>query len=139
MNDGLYLDMKEQTKFNIGYNYVENQFKIEIIVLRTITPILEDNIEVYWLTDEDFLNGKWNDYKLDKSNINTMNQIIRLTKTKLSKTNLLDEYIFYTNLDLQTTITLYLHTSVLASYDTLSNFNMDTIIKKYVFVPIIMS
>ena len=68
-----------------------------------------------------------------------MNQIIRLTKTKLLKTNLLDEDIFYTNLDLHTTRNLYLHNSVLASYDTLSNFNMDTIIKKYVFVPIIMS
>ncbi len=38
------------------------------------------------------------------------------------------EYIYYTNLDLHTTRTLYLHSSVLASYDTLSNFNMDTII-----------
>ena len=38
--------------------------------------------------------------------------------------------MFYTNVDLHTTRNLYLHSSVLASYDTLSNLNMDTIIKQ---------
>ena len=35
----------------------------------------------------------------------------------------------YTTLDLHTTGNLYSHSSVLASYDTLSSFNMDTSIK----------
>ena len=39
-------------------------------------------------------------------------------------------YIYYTTIGLHTTINLYLHSSVLGSYDTLSNFKMDTIIKK---------
>ena len=39
------------------------------------------------------------------------------------------EYIYYTNLDFHTARNLDLHSSVLASYDTLSNFIMDTIIK----------
>ena len=54
-----------------------------------------------------------------------MNQIIRLTKTILCWMK-----IFFANLDLHNTRDLYLHSSALASYDTLSNFNMDTIIKK---------
>jgi hypothetical protein len=58
-----------------------------------------------------------------------MNQIIRLTKTTLINNKPLGENIYYTNIDLHTTRNLYLHSSVLASYDTLSNFNMDTIIK----------
>ena len=59
-----------------------------------------------------------------------MNQIIRLTKSTIVKDSADGEYIFYTNIDLHTTRNLYLHSSVLGSYDTLSNFNMDTIIKK---------
>ena len=39
-------------------------------------------------------------------------------------------YIYYTTIALHTTRHLYLHSSVLGSYDTLSNFNMDTIIKR---------
>jgi hypothetical protein len=59
-----------------------------------------------------------------------MNQSIRLTKTTLINNTPLGENIYYTNIDLHTTRNLYLHSSVLASYDTLSKFNMDTIIKK---------
>ena len=129
MNDGLYLDMKNKFKFNIEYNYVENQLKIEIINLRTISQTPEDIIEVELLSDEDLLTNKWNG-NLNKSDINSMNQIIRLTKTKILRNNSMDDYIFYTYIDLHTTRNLYLHSSALASYDTLSNFNMDTIIKK---------
>ena len=55
MNDGLYLDMKYKFKFNVEYNYVENQLKIEIINLRTISQTPEDVIEVELLSDEDLL------------------------------------------------------------------------------------
>ena len=57
-----------------------------------------------------------------------MNQVIILTKSTLIKNTPLGEYIYYTNLDLHTTRSLDLHSSVLESYDTLCNFNMDTII-----------
>jgi hypothetical protein len=59
-----------------------------------------------------------------------MNQIIRLTKTTLINNTPLGDNIYYTNIDVHTTRHLYLHSSNLASYDTLSNFNMDTILKK---------
>jgi hypothetical protein len=32
MNDGLYDSMKLQFKFNIEYNYIENQFKYNLLI-----------------------------------------------------------------------------------------------------------
>lgn len=52
-----------------------------------------------------------------------MHQIIRLPKTTQIKHA---TFVYYTNIDLHTTRHLYLHSSVLASYDTLSNLEMDT-------------
>ena len=46
MNDGLYDSMKRNFKFNIDYNYVENQFNIEIIDLRPSNIQNGDSIEV---------------------------------------------------------------------------------------------
>ena len=42
----------------------------------------------------------------------------------------LTEYVYDENLDLHTTRNSYLHSSVLASSDTLSNFNMYTTLKQ---------
>ena len=58
-----------------------------------------------------------------------MNHSIRLTKTTLITNTPLCEYIYYTTLDLHTTRNLDLHSSALSSYDTLSKFNVDTILK----------
>ena len=58
-----------------------------------------------------------------------MSRIIWLTKTTLLNNTPVCEIIYYANLDLHTPRNIYLHNSVLASYDTLSKFNMDTIIK----------
>ena len=104
-------------------------FKLELIDLRLIANENGDTIEVYLLTDEDLITNKWEGAKLSKSDINSMNQIIRLTKTNLLNSSSLEEDVFCTNLDLHTTGNLYVHSSVLASYETLSNFKMDTIIK----------
>ena len=49
-----------------------------------------------------------------------MSQSIRLTKSTIVKDSTDGEYIYYTNIDLHTTRNLYLHSSVLGSYDTLS-------------------
>ena len=81
------------------------------------------------MSDGDLLTDTWDGIKLNKDDINSMNQVIRWTTTTLIKVTPVWEHIYYTNLELHTTRNLYLHSSVLASYDTLSNFNMDTIIK----------
>ena len=72
----------KKIKFHIEYNYVENQFNIEVIDLRLIANRNGDVIEVYLLTDEDLLTDKWDGPRLSKEDINSMNQIIRLTNTK---------------------------------------------------------
>ena len=60
---------------------------------------------------------------------NSLTQSIRLTKSTIIKDSTDGEYIYYTNIDLHTTRNLYLHSSVLGSYDTLYNFNIDTILQ----------
>ena len=62
--------------------------------------------------------------------MNSMIQIIRLTKSTIVKDSTDGAYIYYTNIDVHTTRNLHLHSSVLGSCDTLSNFNMGTSIKK---------
>ena len=82
-----------------------------------------------FVSDADLLTDKWKGINLTKDDINSMNQVILLTKSTLIEHTPLWEHIYYTNLDLHTTRKLYLHSSVLASYDTLSTFDMDTILK----------
>ena len=130
MNDGIYDNLKDRFRFNVEYQYTENQLKIEVIDARPVANQNGDIIEVNLLTDEDLKTDKWKGARISEENINSMNNIIRLTKTTTIRTQALEGEIFYTNLDLHTTRNLYLHSSVLASYDTLSNFKMDTIIKK---------
>ena len=57
-----------------------------------------------------------------------MKQGIILTKTTLINHIPSGDCIYYTNLDLHTTRNLQLHSYVLISYDTLSKFNMDTML-----------
>ena len=69
----------------------------------------------------------WNGVNLVREEITSMNQILRLTKSTTKDTTE-GEYIYYANIDLHTTRNLYLHSSGLGSYDTLSNFDIDTIV-----------
>jgi hypothetical protein len=130
MNDGLFENMKHKLKFNIEYTCVENQLKIEVIDLRPIAEQYGSVADVKIFSNEDLLTDKWGGATLNKEEITSMNQIIRLTKTTSIKGTPSGDFSYYTNIDLHTTRNLYLHSSVLGSYDTLSNFNMDTTIKK---------
>ena len=49
---------------------------------------------------EDLLTEKWGGMKLNKDDINNMNQVIILTKSTVINISPFDEYIYYTNLDL---------------------------------------
>jgi hypothetical protein len=83
MNDGLYDSMKLQCKFNIEYNYIENQLNIEIIDLRPIAEQYGSIADVKLFSNEDLLTDKWGGTTLNKEEITSMNQIIRLTNTTL--------------------------------------------------------
>ena len=130
MNDGVYAAMKATIKFDIESKYIENQLNIEIIDLRSVADQHYGHVaEVYLLSDADLLTAKWKVINSNKDDITNMNQVIRLTNSTCITISPLGYYICYTNLDSQITRNLYLQSSVLASYDTLSNFNMATIIK----------
>ena len=132
LNDGLYADVKAKCKFNTEYDYVKHQLNIEIIDLRSVADQYDGHVaEGYLLSDAQLFTDKWKEINLNKDDIHSMNQVIRLTKSTLTKNSLLGEHIYYTNLDLHTTSNLLLHSSALASYDTVSNFTMETIIKKH--------
>ena len=84
MNDGLYDDMKGTCKFNIEYTYVETQLNIERIDLIFIVDQYYGHVdEVYIVPDEDLLADKWGWIRLNKKEMNSMTQIVRLTKTTL--------------------------------------------------------
>ena len=96
MNDELYDNMKGTLKLNIDYTYIGNQFKIEIIDLRHVNIQNGDIIEVYLLKEEDLLADTWDGPQLSNSDINSMNQFIRLTKTTLiTNTSLEDDVCSY--------------------------------------------
>ena len=83
VDDGLYDNMQRHFKFNIDYKYCENKFKLEIIDLRPINIQKGDIIEVHLLTEDALFTDEWDGPILSKSDINSMSQFIRLTKTKL--------------------------------------------------------
>ena len=113
---------KHYLNFNIEYTYVENQLNIEIIDLRGAGDRYSGHAaEIMLLSYEDLLTDKWKGVNLVEE-LNSMNQIIRLTKSTLVKDTTDGEYMYYTNIGLHTTRNLYLHSSVLGSYDTLSIF-----------------
>ena len=80
LHDGLYDTMQGKLfKSNLDYTCIENQFKVESIDLRPVTIQSGDIIEVYLLTEEYSLTDTWDGPNSSKSDINIMNQIIRLT------------------------------------------------------------
>ena len=86
MHDGLYDDMKGNFEFNVEYKYVENQLNIELIDSRSVADQYYGHVaEVLLFSDEDLLTEKWGGVKLNKDEINSMSQIIRLTKSTFIK------------------------------------------------------
>ena len=66
------------------------------------------------------------DAEIDISIPNSLNGVLMISETA----SLVDGVPFSTHLDLHTTRNLYLTSSSLAAYNTVSNFGPDTIIKK---------
>ena len=108
--------------FETTYDYADNLLNIKVNDTR---PVQNTPLVVVFLSDADLKNGGYNN--TPTSSPKTLNQILRIN------TNM----VFYGNggqnkiyIDLHTTRNLYLTSSALASYNIVSNFGNDTIIKK---------
>ena len=101
------------------YDILSNLLTISMTDARTGANILPINLQI--LTDDTLTLGP-----PGISNPNTINTIIR--NTNQSVITVAEPYKCY--IDLFQTRNLYLISSALASYDAVSNFGMDTIIKK---------
>ena len=109
-------------EFRVAYSYVSNELAIDLVDNRANPK--PDVMSVTFFSDESLKNGAYegSPIRLPQS----INGVIRLTSDFV----LHDEGGYNCYLDLHTTRNLYLISSALASYDTVSNFGNDTIIKK---------
>ena len=105
--------------FTCSYDLPENQLTISITDTRSASVKAATPFYLVFYTDEMLVPR----YRTEANSINTT---IRNTKQTIIREAL--PYICY--LDLFNTRNLYLTSSALARYDTVSNFGIDTIIKK---------
>jgi hypothetical protein len=108
------------TSFKVEYDVNDNNIKISQL----------DNFDRYLFTlisDDDLVAGiLWDQPVPQRESIHSMNGILRLGESfSFSTVAVYDAYI-----DLHTVRKLYITSSSLASYDTISNFGSDVIIKK---------
>jgi hypothetical protein len=107
------------------------QFKVSFDMntnMLTITQLDRfDVISFSIISDEDVVSGRYWDARVSKNHTNSMNGILRIGTTT-TLTLLSPSYVAY--IDLHGTRNLYMTSSSLASYNTMSNFANDVIIKK---------
>ena len=107
--------------FTATYDYTQNIISISFTDDRVAFP---DTMTVVYFTDDDISAGDYDNTPI--ANPKTINRVLGITSRQTSiEGNPLLGY-----LDLHTTRNLYLISSALASYDTISNFGIDSIIKK---------
>jgi hypothetical protein len=108
-----YVENATDEAFDVTYDFYDNSI--------LITPKIV--ITVNFISDQDMIDGV---VLSNMSNPNSIARILQLYKSKVfTKTA-----PFYTLLDLHTTRNLYLTSSALGAYNSISNFGNDTIIKK---------
>ena len=107
--------------FSVLYDSNDN-----IITLNHL-PTVEAGISVYLVSDADLISGKYWSSPLPKESLKSMNSIMRLGAYSYK----LQQAFPYTSvLDLHTIRNIYLTSSSLCSYNIVSNFGNDVIIKK---------
>ena len=116
---GITTAMSGIIRFEVLYEATDNML--------TITQKDHSEAFTYIVSSADLLVGKWWSNPIAKENICSMNGILRIGKEsfKLQTTNFYKSYI-----DLFGTRNLYITSSSLASYNIISNFSTDVIIKK---------
>jgi hypothetical protein len=108
------------TRFEVLYDLNDNLIKIAQLGSF-------DNVKTHLVSGADLQSGQNWPTKIPKTLIQSMNGVLRLGKS----TYMLQEAFPYVSyIDLHTTRNLYLTSSCLASYNTISNFENDVIIKK---------
>ena len=108
--------------FETIYDYTDNLLTIKVDDTR---PVQNTPLVVEFLSDEELKTGAYSSTPISKPK--TLNQILRITKTMVFVGATSQNKIY---IDLHTTRNLYLTSSALASYNIVSNFGNDTIIKK---------
>ena len=93
----------------------------------TISQINHPECLVYLVSSADLQAGRFWPSAVDKSSIHSMNGILRIG-TDTYKLSAAAPYV--SNIDLHTIRNLYITSSTLANYNTVSNFDNDVIIKK---------
>jgi hypothetical protein len=86
-----------------------------------------NDFNVYLVSGADLQAGRNWSSNIPKHLIQSMNRVLRIGKTSYMLTG---EAPYKAYIDLNTTMNLYLTSSCLASYNTISNFENDVIIKK---------
>jgi hypothetical protein len=106
-------------KFSVEWDLNDNEIKI--------TQLDSFNLYVFTIvSDADVLSGRLWDHAVQKDMIYSMNGILRIDESYSFNPN--TPYNAY--IDLHTVRNLYITSSSLASYNTISNFGSDVIIKK---------
>lgn len=115
--------------FVVSYNVVDNKLTIEFQDLRIIRA---DTMVVVLLSDADVQSGHYNEVPIRTPE--SINDNIRLTTTFAMETATINNdtpvtpYECYLNLhDIRN---IYIVSSALSNFDTVSNFGLDTIVKK---------
>ena len=105
--------------FDVTYNVYENSIELTVKAELLIITILNDDDLQQGSTSPGFT-------RAPISNPKTINKVLQLNKT----TNLYKENPFYTFLDLHTTRNLYLTSSTLCAFNSISYFGNDSTIEK---------
>ena len=111
------------TKFIVLYDSKDTSISIKL----EFYPVPGTGFDFYFVSDSDLLSGKYWSSALAKGFLNSMNSILRIG---LYSYMLRPNFPYTAVLDLHTIRNVYLTSSSLCSYNIVSNFGNDVIIKK---------
>lgn len=111
-------------KFEVGYELINNNITIKMFDLKTS---FDNSLPVVasFISDYDLVNSDLWSSKLKINDIKSLNLTLKIIETVL----ITSETVFTTYLDLHSIRNIYMHSATLANSDTISNWNIDTIIK----------
>ena len=116
-------------EFTVTYNLVDNMMEITYEDLRTVrfSPM-----DVVLYSDEDVRAGLWDNrpIRYPESIVDNIRLTETFTMTTMNSRRDYPTYPYECYVNLHPIRNLYLHSSALSSYDIVTNFGMETIVKK---------